>query len=638
MPMEIQQTLLNKLAKLRRTIQSRLAMEAVGRLILALAALVAITFAFDYTMHLDRLQRGVFLAAGLTAAGWVVLRRLIRPLCVSMDEESLALLVESRYPSLGDRLISALQFRNREAALAAGMSGSMIDVVVAQANDFAGQLEFGKIVEKRALRKIWTWTIVVAILLGGATVARGDLMGLWFQRNVLLQNIDWPQDVYLNVYWVDKDGNAQPLRQVNAIGDETLHENNKADVLRGGDLKILVFTSTATNPDGVELNVAYPSAGEMTDFVSPVDDEQAARWRKQLNIPAATEVYLAMIPTVTEQVEFFATGGDDRLDARRPHHVNLIEPPTLEDVRFVIETPAYLNSKRSDEIEGSRGVLSLPVGSTLHIRAKANKELKSVGIVLDGKAVGNCVLDESAKTIRGSVRITGKNISRALGLKFRLVDRAGYTNRRMEEYTLKVDADLPPQFRYFRTKGVSQEVCPTARIPLHASAMDAYGVGEIRSWYTITAPAKEGKPSEPSKPIQIGLSSPAQPQSIFTAKWELDIKADPAKGEKPLPVGTVIAMQAECSDMLPKEFAGPNRSKSVVLELRVISREELLGRLAARQKETQLEFREQAIVQQNASLGKMEIIADNARNNDIAAAKVDLEEALGRQRISMTES
>ena len=318
--------------------------------------------------------------------------------------------------------------------------------------------------------------------------------------------------------------------------------------------------------------------------------------------------------------------------------IDMSPPPTLERVRFVIETPAYLHRKRGDEIDGSRGVLSLPVGSILHIRADANKPLQSVGMILDGKPVGNCVLDETAKTLRGSVKITGKNVSRALGLKFRLIDRAGYTNRRMEEYTLKVEADLPPQFRYFRTTGVGQEICPTARIPLHASAMDAYGVGEIRSWYTLTLPAVGEKSSEPSKPIAIGLSRPDQPQSVFSAKWELDIKPDAAKGEKGLPVGTVIAMQAECADGMPAEFQGPNRAKSTVLELRVISREELLGRLAARQKEVQLEFREQAIVQQNASLGKVEIIADNARKNDTASARVDLEEALSRQRISMTES
>ncbi|MBT7170428.1 MAG: hypothetical protein HN909_01525, partial [Phycisphaerales bacterium] len=636
MATELQQTLLDKLAGLRRAIRTRLILEAFARLLLALAALVAVTFTFDYVMHLDRLQRGVFLGLGVAAVVWVVIRRLVRPLTVDLDDESLALLVENRYPSLGDRLISALQFRQRETAIAVGMSGSMIDVVVNQANDLASQLEFGKVVEKRSLCKVWAFAAVALMLIGGAGAARSDLASLWFQRNIMMSNVDWPQDVYLSVLWIDKDGNAQPLRVMNSDGVETAH-GDTANVLRGEDLQIIVYSATETNPLGVGLNVRY-SSGESDEVYSPLGDELADFWRNRLQLPMTTEVYLAKIPTLTESVTFHATGGDDRLDARKPHSVNLIEPPALEGAWFTVEAPAYLRRANNEEIDGSRGVLSMPVGSILSVRGVASKPLGSVEMLLDGKVVCKCELNKAATTIRGKIRIAGKNVPRGMVLKFRLRDTLGYTNRRMEEYALKIEADRPPQFRYFRIKGVGQDICPTARIPIDASAIDAYGVGEIHSWYTLQGPAVDGKTPPISKPITIGHARPDAPMPIYLATWDLDIKPDASKGEKPLAVGTVIRIQGECADLLPKEFAGPNRVKSSVLQLRVISREDLLGRLTSRQRDAQLEFGEQAIVQQTASLGKMEVIAANAKTGKIASATVDLEEALTRQRIAMSES
>ncbi|KKL51366.1 hypothetical protein LCGC14_2296230, partial [marine sediment metagenome] len=146
-----------------------------------------------------------------------------------------------------DRLISALQLEDRSAALGVGMSGAMIDRVVAEANRITAGLKFSSVVRMRGMWRVWTVALAAMLLLGTLAVLRPDVMDLWFRRNILLADVDWPQNTYLSVYCVDRYDKLQPMLEVDRNGN-VLHLSETVEVLRGEDLEVVIASAGAA-PD-----------------------------------------------------------------------------------------------------------------------------------------------------------------------------------------------------------------------------------------------------------------------------------------------------------------------------------------------------------------------------------------------------
>ncbi|MCD4826138.1 MAG: hypothetical protein K8S55_16225 [Phycisphaerae bacterium] len=656
----LQSGILGKLRSLGMMLRGRLVAEGLAWLMVSLVCLVMVTLVFDYVLRLDRAQRALIL--GLCGVGVlvVVYRGLLAPLLVPMDRENLALLVERHYSRLGDRLISALQFAGQGHAVAAGVSGDMIQRMADEANTIAADLKFSKIVDTKRLGKLWAIAGIIVLMLGGFGVLRADVMKLWFQRSILLADVDWPQNTYLSVHYIDKDGRLQPLLKVDKAG-KILTVCKEVELLRGDDLEVVITATGSVDPDSVTLHAWYPSVGDTEDKIFPVDEITAAKLRKRLDIPSSRDggkrkqnrkqnVFVRKIPAISEELTFYITGGDDSRDGRQPHQLRLVDPPALSKLRFAVEYPAYMHRSdrdRMDVLDGGRGVLPVPLGATVRVTAQANKDLRGAQILLDGLPVGQVKLEAVGKDktarrqFRGMFTITGKNEARTATLKFLLEDTAGYVNRRGEQYVVQIRPDLMPTVK-LRSRGVRQVICPTAMIPLIAQAGDDCGVRSIQITYRKELPKDEtdtgetGKaelPPKPEKPIKVaGPIISSEIKRKLRGERILDI--EPLK----LPVGTRLRIIAAASDLLPKEFAGPNVTQSAELTFNVISREQLFALLVGRQKEVRMEFF-QAMGQQEFSRGRCEAVARQAAAGAIGAdASGKLADAANKQRQVISES
>ena len=178
-----------KLTALRVALSTRLLLEGVAWTVAAVVALVFVTLAFDYFLRLERpLRVGI---VSLAAAGVLVViwRGLVMPLRVPMRAADLALLVERRFGQLGDRLISAIQFSGSEDAETLGISAAMMRRVAFEANELARPLRFGEVVERRGVFRTWSIAGCALSLLIGFGFWQGDILGLWFLRNILFTEI-----------------------------------------------------------------------------------------------------------------------------------------------------------------------------------------------------------------------------------------------------------------------------------------------------------------------------------------------------------------------------------------------------------------------------------------------------------------
>src|SRR4051794_11591543 len=99
-----------RLAAVRRRLFLVVGLRGVCAVAAVLAATVVAAGLIDWRFHLPNLIRALFLVGGLSGAGCLALRLLLRPLAGRTDDLSLALKVEELYPSLNDSLASTVEF------------------------------------------------------------------------------------------------------------------------------------------------------------------------------------------------------------------------------------------------------------------------------------------------------------------------------------------------------------------------------------------------------------------------------------------------------------------------------------------------------------------------------------------------
>jgi hypothetical protein len=304
-----------KLAALKRALCAHLVGRGLAWVVMALVAAVFLTLGIDRALDMDRAQRALIVGLSLVGIAYVLWRFLLRPLRVPMDEEELALVLERHYPQLDDRLISALQFAARDFSRT-GASEALIRQVARQANALAEQLDTSEPIESaRTYKRMGIAGGALAVLLV-FTAFNPRVMGLWLQRNVLLRDVPWPRETYLHV-----EGGPD------------------FRVVRGGQLQVTV-TAEADHvvPREVTFHMEFPALGMVSENIAPT--------------APGGNTYVKTFDNVADVFRFYVTGHDDETPWCR---VIVVDPPMLEDVRFTLEYPAYMN-RPAGEASSEHGI------------------------------------------------------------------------------------------------------------------------------------------------------------------------------------------------------------------------------------------------------------------------------------------
>ncbi len=551
----------DKLAGLRRALTGRLAVEGAAWTVVSLVTLVFGTMAFDYLLRLERPLRVVIMALALAGVAWVLWRNLLAPLRVHMGMADLAMLVESRFGQLGDRLISAVLFSGRSQAENIGASEAMIAHMAAEANAIARPLPFGQIVERRGIFRSWSVACCALGLLLGFGILQGDLLNRWFWRNVLLADVPWPQATYVHV---EGDGDFV--------------------VMRGDDLRVVVSVEdrSLVVPQYAELHATYRGIGRTEERIEPAADNPKR--------------FVKIFPAVPEEFEFYAVAGDDRRDARRPHRVLLIDPPSFRQVRFTVFRPSYTAMPRPESYDGSAGVLSLPAGSRVAVEGMSNKPLSSALIELDGQNAGQLKARAGGGAAGGSspageawfvgeFELPPVNKAEARVLRFALADADGHVNRGGAKYLLQVQPDHAPTVD-MKKSGVGARITPQAIIPLRLVVRDEYGIAAV----AVRASRSEKPDDANTAPVAL------PPDAGHEVDLSHELNIEPMKFQP----NQTIYVSAYGDDTLPASFGGPNRGQSGTMSFTVVKPEDLMEDLVRRQKELRLEFIQAMALQESA--------------------------------------
>lgn len=536
-----------KLRAMRATLRRWVLVKEIGRWLLIVLAIVAGDLLLDRFFRMDFAQRAIMLVVMLGAAMSLFLWRVVRPLLKRTTDDALLYEVEAHYPDLNESLIGGAQLARTKEESSSRYSESLTEstiqrsIAIAEKTDFSAALDQQKFARNQLV--LGLGLLLTALLTLG--IWQTDLLGTWFNRNILLGSRQWPQATYLQF-----------------VGAE----DGQLVLPRGADHRLLVHVSRESRVQdvSVELDINGP-AGWTTHSMKPTGKHDGRE-------------YLFVLHNVASELTLRARGGDDETE---PVSVVLVEPPTVLDLKMSATYPDYTGIG-SSELTGP-GPHSLPAGSRVTTQASVNKSLRTFQAISESGAF-DLVETDTPLTYRLDLPRDDEPLA---GGKYelQLVDDMGLENVRPGNFVIQVRDDGPPKV-LASLLGISGRVVPRARVPVSCNVSDEFGLNRIEfhcNWKNVE-PGQE----QPPNSRDLLVADLAQSDRIVRQFQDVAvIDLDPLA----LTVGTSFRFVVKATDNLPREIgSGPNVAESAEFLLRVVSEEELRADLLRREIEQRRAF------------------------------------------------
>jgi hypothetical protein len=525
-----------RLLVLRGRIATALALDGSARIAAALLVAIAVSFGLDRLFRLEVPARAVLLVAGLAGLAWISWRFLLRRLRNLPGEDPLAVAVEARFPELKDRLISALQLAREPDPERYGMSPQLIEDAIREAIAPVEKLRFGEVLARGRVMKMAALGALALLLLTAGAAADPEAAGIWFQRNVLLRDVRWPQKTYLVI-------------------DDDRFRDGVARIVRGADLVVVAHSRGEVHPEKVTVFFA---------------DTEGDRGRATMKTDLTRHVYRHEFTDVTFPITFHLEGGDD---VTRDYRIELLDPPEVTEIEVRVGFPPYAG-REPVTVDLAAGDPEMLVGGFVSLSGRSSKPLASARLVL-GEA------EEDAL----ACKITGKH-SFAIRLEptetvlagVRLRDTDGLSNPSLApRFLIRVVSDRAPKVR-FQKRGVGSMVVAGAVVPYRVRVHDDVKVVEGRIELLKSAGDRQAP-----KPHVIDLPADRLGSDAVELKGEIEL------GPLQLSPGAFLALHAFAKDNAQPEA---HEGKSDTVTLKVVTLEELFNDLLRRQQEQRMLFEE----------------------------------------------
>lgn len=518
-PAGIPRSVASKLRGLRMRINLWLLIDGVSKVLATAAVLLFVLFVFDYQLSywidVDFSLRLVPLAVGCLLLGWLIYRHLILPFVTRVSDDALVLAVEKHYGrDLGESLISAVQFSRMSNEIEVqGVSPQLIRATIDQGTEAAGRLPFGSVVDTRWLTANAAIFVLGAVLLGlyvyGASAFRDakyaenvpeneialggrgysvQLLGIGFDREVLLKDVPWPQDVYFTINYD--------------------HDEDRVIVVPRGDdfqLKVRVREDSKYNANEVgeagEVAVNLRgSAGYYSETLEVVqekrqqaDDETAADAGGGESQEMDVDYFYLEMPNVQEEFKFQIEAKSKRIRGKSQWYtVKLVDRPDVEELKLTTKLPEYAGGALKELPKGA-GPHHVLAGSSLKIEGTANKPLSKAIFNIGGKLREVPLTGQKEFTANVPAEELGESFkSGAISIELFDTEELRLPNqqkpgplksRRPTKFSLRIQPDRAPDV-VAALKDISGMVTPQVRIPFDCLIKDEFAVTDVKLKYT----------------------------------------------------------------------------------------------------------------------------------------------------------
>ena len=524
-----------------------------------------VQFILDYgTRGLEWSIRATLTLAVFSTSVWFLWRKVLTPLRISVGASDIAGLVERRYPDLSSVLVSAVRFASGDVGRRESNSPALVSSVIESAALRAAPLDFTAVLDPRRGRRSAGVLVGTLVICASAALIAPHTMKLWFARNVLLQEIDWPRRTQLVV----------DLPSGELVG------------ARGDDLLIQAYAE-GVQPREVEIFYTTASGEEGRETLSIVGGQGANRYRYNFK-------------NAQEDFTFHLEGGDAVTPEFR---ARLIDRPSVVKSQIRLQPPAYTRQPATTLAESERSTQVLP-GTEVTITVQTNKPIAKATLMNANKSVVAAEVNGSTVSAKHTPAETQTN-------HFFLLDEFGLEDKQPARFALRVVKDEPPRVR-LKLPGAGEMITPEAILPVELEFADTYGLAAARLFYTVTRDdTRQGE--------IVGLGFEPHLTTFSTSlRWTV--------GEQAVVPGDRVILRARAADF--DDVSGPNIAESAEVSLRVVTRDDLFAELARREQEFRMDFERLIDSQEQLRGRLLSLIGRTGEartTSDIAAEATNLE-------------
>lgn len=413
----------------------KLHLEALGLFFIALLV--------DWLFRLPFVGRLLIslLAAGLLAHGaWI---HLLWPLLRRIELDDLALRVESAFPRLEDRLISAVQLSRPDAFGRLGASPALIEALVEDCKRAVAPLDFRALVTLQSLKRLAAAALAASTIGGAFTALKMPVVRVFVAR---CAGADVPYPTRTRI--IEHTGSLKILR---------------------GDTVTLKAVVAGEIPHKGELHVVSDARG--TRLAVPLKSEKAAGGDE-------TATFSAELKTVIENLHCRFRIGDAVSDTIA---VSAIDPPQLAELQVDVEYPEYtgIGVRR---LPAGVGDIEALAGSAVSLAGRASKPLASAALAVYPRNAPGYRLECSMQPpdgFAGGLRLESDGF-----YEIHLTDSDGFGQPEPVRHKLRALPDNQPSITV-DGPGDGRTWLQQAVWPLWGSVEDDYGIVSLKMCWQI---------------------------------------------------------------------------------------------------------------------------------------------------------
>lgn len=507
-----------------------------------LLALAAVATLIDNLVQPGRFVRALLFVGLVVGTGVLAFRQIVRYLLEERRDDFFAALVEEKHPTLRNRLINALQLGRGNQD---GHSPVLIEKIVGDAADATAEMELGKSIDPRPLRRALGWFAAAAVVVALYAGVFPERFTNGLQRVVM------------------------PFSDIPAYTRTRIHD---------------VKPGTTRVPEGDSFVVEATVEGTIPGSAT-LHRKLDGRWQEipMQPDPARPDTFRVELKAITESFPYHVTAGDG---TSKKYTIEVVRRPQVKAITFTYAYPAYteLPPRTLDTADGH---IAAVAGTTVTVEVKSSKPLQSARLALkQGKEQNLLSPEENGPVVRltrgnDESTLTGTFVLSASGARLpndivhpivegpdsyqiQLMDTEGYANADPLWRTIQVVRDQPPAVAFLKPTKDQLPVRPADKLELAVQARDDFGVADVKLLYRFP------DDREPRELAAFPLTGPAQTEpapNVFT--WDLS--------KLNLKGGELIQYWAVATDR--NSITGPGRGESRKHVLIVVGKDPLAEKL-----------------------------------------------------------
>jgi hypothetical protein len=442
-----------KLREVRRGIRRYVWLEGLAAIAIAIVAAFWLGLLLDWLFEPPPGARIAGMVVVAAAVVWIVYRFLLRRVFVRLSDASIALLMERRFPELGEHMLTAVDMAASDTD-AETYNAELVSRTQRAAADAIERVNVAELFRRGPLWRAIAAAVLLAVTIPVFAFSAKEAFHTWVQR-IALDPAPWPRRVHLDVVGFPPDSEGARVHKL-ALDD---------------DLELLVHAETDNYvvPDEVEIRFRLADGRRGRDTLTRVG--QAAPGKDGF------QLFRYEFKHVAADMTFDIVGGDDRV---RNLRLQIVDRPELIGMEARCEYPEYLQRPaRSLPITGG---MRIPEGTKLTIHASSTKPLTDVRVHNSHDA--HDVSLPFAGTESKAVSWDYGTLMADDVLTIQVTDNDGVTSREPYRVSLSVVPDEVPQVAV-RLSGIGTAITPDAVLPLVGKISDDYGLDRIWFAYQV---------------------------------------------------------------------------------------------------------------------------------------------------------